>query len=765
MEILPIIVLYVLAMAVECSAIITMTTDKTYVPVGADVHISCTSDVKSITILIYHDSKYIASCSIFHCQRVDTDSSSTIPVRDNTNSSYDIVSFELRNFQVKDSGTYKCMDRSISNGQDFVTIRHGGAHFSAASSVVPITEVILTPNFNPVNLVDGVPFNFSCVTSESRPAASVSWFQGSGRIWGFRQSFTVNYITTSTLTYNPSRDDQGELIWCEGKNGETTVKSLTKPQANIQFGPSVPDCEYDGADAPSSITVREGWTFSLDCNSSGNPTPSLTWTHPGPGPSSPLTLSNIQKSHSGTFTVTSSNTLTPSGRSDIQKSNSTSFVVLVMYKAAITEFKVANSDDEEVILNEFVPVLIDCKVDSYPDADIVLQKEGQPIKEGRNTQSIQYVLISSQCEDEGTYSCTGSNFLNSVSDKRTLKVFVKCSPRVSHTSPTILNVTAGTSSSATLTFNFIAYPRPSASDVTWERHDLQTDHWTVLFNTSDIAITLSQNSLQTNISFIDVKEINFGQYRVNVSNELGSITDTFFLKPEGVPSVPHNLKSSDRVTESSVNLTWISGFDGGHPQTFVVQFRDISTVIWKKEDVETGHTNHTLFNLKPGTTYEVKVTARNSLGNSASSDTITLTTLSVIDHTETSPNTVGGAIGGAIGAIAAVVIVVVILRRKYFLHRNASILKNTYHPARQSALGTENTETTVAQTFEDVPMPTEIAVYDSFNHGDNRSYNLHVNMPLNESSSKSQMYHAENVKKENPIYKYTRVKNPEETVL
>ncbi|WAQ99129.1 TUTL-like protein [Mya arenaria] len=364
-------------------------------------------------------------------------------------------------------------------------------------------------------------------------------------------------------------------------------------------GPSVPDCEYDGADAPSSITVREGWTFSLDCNSSGNPTPSLTWTHPGPGPSSPLTLSNIQKS----------------------------------------------------------------------------------------------------------------------------------SPRVSHTSPTILNVTAGTSSSATLTFNFIAYPRPSASDVTWERHDLQTDHWTVLFNTSDIAITLSQNSLQTNISFIDVKEINFGQYRVNVSNELGSITDTFFLKPEGVPSVPHNLKSSDRVTESSVNLTWISGFDGGHPQTFVVQFRDISTVIWKKEDVETGHTNHTLFNLKPGTTYEVKVTARNSLGNSASSDTITLTTLSVIeDHTETSPNTVGGAIGGAIGAIAAVVIVVVILRRKYFLHRNASILKNTYH-------------------------------------GDNRSYNLHVNMPLNESSSKSQMYHAENVKKENPIYKYTRVKNPEETVL
>ncbi|XP_052809991.1 hemicentin-1-like isoform X2 [Mya arenaria] len=268
---------------------------------------------------------------------------------------------------------------------------------------VPITFIVLTPKLDPVNVVDGVSSTFSCVTSESRPPATVSWFKGIDDITAFSNNVTTTFITTSTLTYTPSKEDQGKRIRCEGSNGGTTVTTSVRPLANIQFGPSIP-CDYAGTDAPPTIMIREGWNFSLNCTSSGNPKPSLTWTHPGPGPNSPLALSNIQKSHNGTFTVTSSNTLAPSGEAHVPKSNSSSYIVLVMYPPASIQCTVGSasslgSGTLRVVKDS--TFTISCVADSVPASTWEWSWSGGSISS--------YQLSAPNIQTEGPFTVTARN--------------------------------------------------------------------------------------------------------------------------------------------------------------------------------------------------------------------------------------------------------------------------------------------------------------------------------------------------------------------
>ncbi|WAQ93957.1 CADM4-like protein [Mya arenaria] len=192
---------------------------------------------------------------------------------------------------------------------------------------VPITFIVLTPKLDPVNVVDGVSSTFSCVTSESRPPATVSWFKGIDDITAFSNNVTTTFITTSTLTYTPSKEDQGKRIRCEGSNGGTTV--TTSPSVHTMHDPpSRPVFHLGGTTGPriteNSLSVIRGKSTSVACISTGNPEPTYSswngsdqlWTF----------IANTDT----TRTCLASNTLNPTGFKEELRSISSALNIKVV---------------------------------------------------------------------------------------------------------------------------------------------------------------------------------------------------------------------------------------------------------------------------------------------------------------------------------------------------------------------------------------------------------------------------------------------------
>lgn len=95
----------------------------------------------------------------------------------------------------------------------------------------------------------------------------------------------------------------------------------------------------------------------------------------------------------------------------------------------------------------------------------------------------------------------------------------------------------------------------------------------------------------------------------------------------GRPDAPRNIKVVCEV--SGARVQWISSFNGGDNQTFVILVNGDQTTSYSSRIPDTGentvHTN-SVENLQPSVLYVFYVSAQNRHGNS-SSENITCTTL------------------------------------------------------------------------------------------------------------------------------------------
>ncbi|WAR05665.1 CADM2-like protein, partial [Mya arenaria] len=178
-----------------------------------------------------------------------------------------------------------------------------------------ITSVTLTPTTDPISVIENVLQRFRCVTSQCRPVASVMWYLGSTQLTSGSESSTSDDVTTSTLDYTPQKSHQGKRILCRGSNGD---------------GPSTPVCKLDGTTLSSAVTVKEGWEILLNCSSDGNPSPSFSWTHPGDGPTYPLFIRSINRTHAGKFRIIARNNLNPSEQKAVNLTKDSNVTVDVL---------------------------------------------------------------------------------------------------------------------------------------------------------------------------------------------------------------------------------------------------------------------------------------------------------------------------------------------------------------------------------------------------------------------------------------------------
>lgn len=116
------------------------------------------------------------------------------------------------------------------------------------------------------------------------------------------------------------------------------------------------------------------------------------------------------------------------------------------------------------------------------------------------------------------------------------------------------------------------------------------------------------------------------------TNPFGSAEKTFRLIVQETPETPINLNIGE-VKSDSLLISWSEPYNGNSPiMEYIVQYRPISSSSsWNTKVTESRDsglsTSLYIDNLKPTTNYEFRVIAKNTLGSSESSQSITQVTL------------------------------------------------------------------------------------------------------------------------------------------
>ncbi|XP_052806235.1 nephrin-like [Mya arenaria] len=593
---------------------------------------------------------------------------------------------------------------------------------------VGITDVVLFPDGDPINVIENSETSLLCRTSGGLPGAAVRWFiQRSGQVKDLTSLSIGTYqeaghlnVTLSTLNYTAVKFDHTGQIYCSANNvGEESISA--KRYLNVLYGPISRNLQ--------NVSKVHGENFVYQClYLPGNPpTVDFEWTRSGTGvawvkQNTPnLTIPNVQRSDETTYTCNVSSVLRPT--TTIQYDTAT-FHLNVFYGAEHLVLQLNNISNASVEIEEHSSNHMRCLLESDPGSDMALTKDGKTIITRSGVHQLTHDL-QAECSDAGVYTCTGYNQYGAA-DNASLHLFVKCSARPSAGVTVQLNFTARQHENATLFYKIVAYPVPKPSQFVWKRctNRSSCDLLPEDFN----KFKINTVRLSSNLTVLDVQIEDYGMYQLSVSNGVGDkLVEWFQLRPVEKPDSPtdfHVIQSTIKMTTAVV--TWIPGFDGGSPQEFHISYgKLVDDSGYFNKVVKHDYTKmmyYTLEDLEPGTEHFVSIFAANEEGSTDSINDTFQTLGRLYDPNETNLSNVpvvGGAIGGTVGAIIAVVVAFVILRRKYSLNINVSLSRKSADPDAKPVSGTDNPGFKAAHTYEELSMITVSSVYDELKNDDN----------------------------------------------
>ncbi|XP_064596275.1 uncharacterized protein LOC135462899 [Liolophura sinensis] len=156
--------------------------------------------------------------------------------------------------------------------------------FGSERDVINLNVKVMVARVNMTKLPDGMlaglPSNFTCVTSASKPTACVRWYiRSSGNIRELdppqrsdcNQNSRWPKITHRTLNFTPSAEENGAELYCNASNDVTDppVRSLVYT-LNVQYPPNI-TCNQ------IKMTSFEGQRVHISCHVMANPEANIVW--------------------------------------------------------------------------------------------------------------------------------------------------------------------------------------------------------------------------------------------------------------------------------------------------------------------------------------------------------------------------------------------------------------------------------------------------------------------------------------------------------
>ncbi|CAC5372894.1 unnamed protein product [Mytilus coruscus] len=130
----------------------------------------------------------------------------------------------------------------------------------------------------------------------------------------------------------------------------------------------------------------------------------------------------------------------------------------------------------------------------------------------------------------------------------------------------------------------------------------------------------------------------FTDYTLEACNKKGCNELTVKIKLENRPEPPTNM--SVIPFERYLTVSWYSGYNGGFPQTFFIEYKQETNEIWRRSepviDNMQARMSNILFNMSPQTRYLIRVLSTNEIGESKKTTVTPIMTLAIHSSVEKS---------------------------------------------------------------------------------------------------------------------------------
>ncbi|XP_048241060.1 contactin-2-like [Haliotis rufescens] len=488
----------------------------------------------------------------------------------------------------------------------------------------------------PYKVVEGQQnVRFTChATSSNETVTSYIWRRNG-----------IPSVTGRVLDLSPVTRSRGGSYTCLGRNARGThVSEAALPVTlDVQYGVTV--------QVKRSTSVTESQTLDVACSVDSHPVATVKWTKKNDAKltsqtGSTLTITNIQRSQSGTYVCTATNTLSPCFGTSVVRSDSAEVKVDVQYKPQILTLSI-NHATNRVTVTEHDSITLMCSVDSNPLSTVKLMKGTKELTAAFNSQTVEYKWTA-DCRHGGIYSCAAENSIDEPA-RRHLELFVGCLPRPDDMSSLNRKYVSSHGGNVILSMTILSYPRPS---IVWTRPEGHNQN-----NLTSREISTSAVTVTSTLQLRNLQPEDFGMYQLHANNALGQIVETFTLVSQGPPLAPTDVTVSVKDS-ASLHISWKQEFNGGSAQIFTVEYsKDNEHWDEARSYLETGRGKDlqaVLSNLESDTIYHVRIITGNIYGHS-------MYTVSVQGRTESrlkDPVVIVCMIIGVLIVIAVAVIIV-----------------------------------------------------------------------------------------------------------
>ncbi|CAC5419492.1 unnamed protein product [Mytilus coruscus] len=313
---------------------------------------------------------------------------------------HDTITLTIPSFDIDVlHGTHwTCGDGSLTSKSVLLYVKSNSDNKSKFNSI-PSDE-------NPIQVVSGSKQRFICTTDAGRPSARIQWYLSGTNITdeataqpGICSSGCETVISSSVLLYVGNITDNGKIIYCTAVNVEGQSLNSSMKSIDILYEPLI-------AQIPDyNITERN--TLAITCPVVGNPDPTFIWWTRQHEPgfrfnNTNLTISNIHRNDSDSYTCHAMNILTPSGMSPQIRTSQKTFQVNVQYEPLIAPIPDYN-------ITEGNTLTLTCNVVGNPDPTLIWwTRQNEP---GFSFIYRNLKISNIHRNDSDTYTCHAMNIL------------------------------------------------------------------------------------------------------------------------------------------------------------------------------------------------------------------------------------------------------------------------------------------------------------------------------------------------------------------
>uniref|UniRef100_A0A0N5C919 Nephrin n=1 Tax=Strongyloides papillosus TaxID=174720 RepID=A0A0N5C919_STREA len=449
-----------------------------------------------------------------------------------------------------------------------------------------------------------------CTSILSNPAPHITWEINlpkdvqpkvmHGEYLKRNESEYGDWFIENRLTFTPTEEMNGLSVQCIASHSNWKEPVVAKYTLNVYYSPKI-----NYYQDKISLQVIEGEDFRENLTINANPPVSSWLWKKGGVPfagrvggiyahGNTISGQRISKKDSGVYTLVASN---------IVGNANTTVVLTVQYPARIVHIT------SPIYANEGENVVFECEGEGEPRTDEMLKwfRNGKVVGSMMREQKRAVLRVNATQSNDGKYTCIADNGIGKP-HKQDAYLLVKRAPIA--IKDNIARRAAGDiGSTASIKCKATAVP------FAYFKWIIEGDKRPVNDNSTKYAFYDRQLDYTTFESNLYIQNVDESDYKKKitciVANQMGEDKVEISLGPLTFPDTPSDVNLID-VTNNTLSIGWLPGFDGGSPQHFEVRYQSIATK--ESYTLNTSSTSINLTNLYPLQSYQFQVRSHNRHG-------------------------------------------------------------------------------------------------------------------------------------------------------